>query len=245
MLANCSLAILLPTLLATGTDFPVWLGVPTLIFLFMGFTIWILPKAIAMGNSKIGVAMLVCLQALMIPICLAMARKIIADAVQLPPESFDATVALISVLLIPVAWAVFIITLIVAISLALTVVAAIIVSAIFLLQTLSTVLPFVAANNRFHGWCATLYSYQNRTVERMTGAFVVALVICGLMAGYGALVLDRPTVRFLAYLLDFNIAEDYPGVRHGEPMRLLENGLVVYAKRDGFNVKFNVDHVGG
>lgn len=242
-LANCSLVIMLPVLLATGANFPVWIGGPTLVFLFVGFAIWAVPKGIAIGRSRTGVAVLLCLQAVMIPLCLAAARNIVADALHLPPQSFDVTVALLTVLLIPVAWSALIILLIVIASLVLALAAMLIVFAISFFRLSSIfVLPLATLSDRLRVWCVALHSYQTMTVAHMMGALVAALVVCGLLAGYGALVFDRATIRFAAYILDFSVAKDYPGIRHGEPMRLLENGVVVYAKRDGIEITFEVDY---
>lgn len=229
----------------SGTAFPVWVGVPTLAFLFFGFAIWAVPKAADIARSRGGVAALVCLQALMIPLCLALARNIVADALHLPPQSFDVTVALLSVLLIPVTWSALIIVLILLVSLMLTVAVMFAGLAIFCLQMSSIlVAPLESLSNRLRVWCMMLYSYQSTTVAHITGAFVVALVGCGLVAGYGALVFDRATIRFAAYILDFSISSDYPDVRQGVPMRLLENGVVVYAKRDGMKIGFEVSSFG-
>ncbi|KWB60004.1 hypothetical protein [Burkholderia ubonensis] len=211
-----------------------FMAVPLLLFM-AGFLIWFVPKLLAFGRSQIGTMPIVVVSTLLAPICLGFARQFVGAVVQLPPQSFDVTVALFVVLFIPIGWGV--------------VVGAILsfvcVVSILGVATTSSFRPLVrnfAVNPA--GWLA-------RTLERVAaaeraignhaaGAFVFAIVILLLSAFYASAVLNPTVGRLAAYALDFSYSDIYPGIEPGQRIRLLDNGLVAYAERHGLDVKFDV-----
>lgn len=82
-----------------------FMAVPLLLFM-AGFLIWFVPKLLAFGRSQIGTMPIVVVSTLLAPICLGLARQFVGTVVQLPPQSFDVTVALFVVLFIPIGWGV-------------------------------------------------------------------------------------------------------------------------------------------
>ncbi|KVD28733.1 hypothetical protein WI84_28015 [Burkholderia ubonensis] len=78
-----------------------FMAVPLLLFM-AGFLIWFVPKLLAFGRSQIGTMPIVVVSTLLAPICLGLARQFVGAVVQLPPQSFDVTVALFVVLFIPI-----------------------------------------------------------------------------------------------------------------------------------------------
>jgi hypothetical protein len=52
-----------------------------------------------------------------------------------------------------------------------------------------------------------------------------------------------PAVRVVAYFADYHKASAYPGVEANKKFRLHENGVVSYAKEDGWDLIIKVDFV--
>jgi hypothetical protein len=230
-------------MLATGVLMTVpWTAQPTLtlfmavpLLLFMaGFLIWFVPKLIALGRSQIGTIPIVVVSALLAPICLGVARQFVGDVVQLPPQSFDVTVALFAVLFIPMGWG-------------------IVVGAILALVCLASILGAMAiaffrpwlrifAATR-GGWLARMLSnveVAERAIRNHAlGALVFAAFVVLLSAFYASAVLNPAVGRLAAYAFDFSYSNKYPGIEPGQRIRLLDNGVVAYAERHGLDVKFN------
>ena len=72
------------------------------------------------------------------------------------------------------------------------------------------------------------------------GTILTLIAIVAAVYSYCTVVYDARLVSNLAYFLDFSVAPKYPKLSRRSPMRLLENGFVAYATRDGFEVSFEV-----
>ncbi|AIO39538.1 hypothetical protein WI41_27035 [Burkholderia latens] len=211
------------------------MAVPLVLFM-AGFLIWFVPKLLAFSRSQIGTMPIVVVSTLLAPICLGVSRQFVGMVVRLPPQSFDVTVALFAVLFIPIGWGV-------------------VVSAILLfvcsvsilgVMTTSSFRPFLrifAVNPT--GWLACtlgrVAAAERAIGNHAAGAFVFGIVILLLSAGYASAVANPAVGRLAAYALDFSYADEYPGIRSGERIRLLDNGLVAHAERRGLEVTFDVN----
>ncbi|MFB5153555.1 hypothetical protein WJH60_28615 [Burkholderia orbicola] len=213
------------TLFATG---------PLLLFM-AGFLIWIVPKLLAIGRSQVGTVPLIVVSAVLAPLCLGWARQCIGAAMQLPPQSFDVTVALLTVLLIPLAWAA---------------VVALILLLVFIVSMFSSVTirtlgqsvgSFVSpAAGRIPQMLEKVDLVEREAFYHGLGALASAVVIALLFMFYSKAVLNPAAIRLAAYGLDFSQADKYPGIEPGQRIRLLDNGYVAYAERHGFEVQFDV-----
>ena len=207
---------------------------PLLLFM-AGFLIWIVPKLLAFGRSRVGTVPLVVLSALLAPFCLAGARQYVGAAVRLPPQSFDVTVALYAVLYLPIAWAA------VAVCILLL---AFLVFPIAAMVSSSIRIPLQGFATNPAGWFARtlgrIESVENEAINHALGGIVLAGVIVLFVALYSKAVLNQEVTRLMAYGLDFSQADMYPGIEPGRRMRLLDNGFVAYAERHGHDVQFDV-----
>ncbi|WP_175759364.1 hypothetical protein [Burkholderia ambifaria] len=210
------------------------MAVPLLLFM-AGFVIWFVPKLLAFGRSQIGTMPIVVVSTLLAPICLGLSRQFVGWVVQLPPQSFDVTVALFAVLFIPIGWGV-------------------VVTAILLFVCLVSILGVIATSSfrplvgifavNPAGWLARtlgrVAAAERAIGNHAAGALVFCIVILLSSAFYASAVVNPAVGRLAAYALDFSYADDYPGIRSGQRIRLLDNGLVAYAERNGLEVKFDV-----
>ncbi|MBR8042705.1 hypothetical protein KDW20_31280 [Burkholderia cenocepacia] len=211
-----------------------FMAIPLLLFM-AGFLIWFVPKLLAFGRSQIGTVPIVVVSTLLAPICLGLARQFVGAIVQLPPQSFDVTVALFAVLFIPIGWGVVVGAILLFVGLVL----------ILSVMTSAFFRPFAgifAVNPA--GWLAHTLEHVEaveRTVRNhAAGAFVFATFILLLSAFYASAVLNPAVGRLAAYALDFSYSDKYPGIESGQRIRLLDNSLVAYAERHGFDVEFDV-----
>ncbi|AXF22560.1 hypothetical protein CUJ89_18705 [Burkholderia pyrrocinia] len=207
---------------------------PLLLFM-AGFLIWVVPKLLAIGRSQVGTVPLVVVSAVLAPLCLGWARQCVGMAVQLPPQSFDVTVALLTVLLIPIAWA----------AVAASILILVFAVSIFAAMTSQVFRPLVGTFAMSPtGWLARtlgkIEAAEREAFNHGMGAFVSAAVIVLLFGCYASAVLDPAVVRLAAYGLDFSYANRYPGVEPGRRIRLLDNGFVAYAARQGLDVRLDV-----
>ncbi|WP_186103323.1 hypothetical protein [Burkholderia gladioli] len=81
-----------------------WLSIIPFGLLSIAYAIGLRSSLSQFIDSRLGVTSRIALQALLVPISLGIARQYVADAFQLPPQSFDATVALLTVLVTPMLW---------------------------------------------------------------------------------------------------------------------------------------------
>jgi len=211
------------------------LALPTLLLTVAGFLSWLIPimrrGPIASGWKLLAIGV----QAVLIPLCVSMARIVVTAATGLPGQSFDITVALLAVVFVPFAWSV------VAATLALF---SICFSGIFFtiwdcLHNL--VRPFVVPWSLKMGTIETQRQKAKETSNHVAGFFMTSMLFLLGCSAYIAFVCDQDFVRLMAYALDFSPMEHYPGVESGRHAKLLDNGLIAYAHRTGFDITITVD----
>ncbi|KVM62541.1 hypothetical protein WJ58_02920 [Burkholderia ubonensis] len=231
--------LLLPTaaLVLTGRITPIltWaMALPMLLFM-AGFFVWITPILRELGKPKIRTIPLVVLSALFAPLCLGLARQYVAVALQLPPQSFDVTVALVTSLFIPVIWA----------GLATLILMAGFAVSNLIPVTSEVIRPFltifaVTPEGRPARTLQRLDAIKGSILDHAFGALAVAVAVAMLVAAYAHVVLNPTFIRLAAYGLDFSYASRYPGIQPNRRMRLLDNGFVAYADRQGLDVQIDV-----
>jgi len=238
--ANALLPAVLIGILTTSNLAPTTLllfAVPVLALNSAGFVVWALSTLRNHPLSRHLPMIVIGIQALLIPLCISLAQKVVSEATELPGDAFELTTAILTVLLIPFAWA----TALFAIA-ASAMTIGIVGSAIS--QTiLSLALPFfystgVAAQR------LNAARQQSRAIgQHMLGFLVTTIFILFGATGLFASICQAEVVRIAAYALDFGTAHKYPGIDHSRPMKLLENNVVVYATRTGFEVDFDVESI--
>ncbi|WP_186101288.1 hypothetical protein [Burkholderia gladioli] len=188
-------------------------------------------------DSRLGVTSRIALQALLVPISLGIARQYVAEAFQLPPQSFDATVALLTVLVTPMLWFLL--------AAAVGVVTGTLCMIASMTGTLASPLfsplqPVIGTHPWFIDLSQRYRDLDRKAIDHAGGSFASAVLIALIVGTCASAILKPNHIRLAAYYADFSIANRYPGLIKGRRMRLLDNGYVVYAERHGSDITIQV-----
>jgi hypothetical protein len=204
-----------------------------------GFFMWCVPAIqtwIVVWERPFAKLPLILMHLFALLIATALARSMVAQALGLPPQSFDLTVAFLALLFyVPAAMAIAAVILTVAGGLLF-----LIFAMLFLVggsaQLLSPVLVWLGVKKLPRGDSFIIYFHSAAAL--MAGYF--------LMAGYdfftgpyNARVLEA--IRYLSVKSDFHSSPNYPGVEADEWVHPLENGYIAYARMEkGENMHISV-----
>jgi hypothetical protein len=75
------------------------------------------------------------------------------------------------------------------------------------------------------------------------GAMVVSLLSWQAIDEGNSWISDPTSIKWVAYVSDFQFAARYPGIDPNKRLRLHENGVVSYAEQDGWDIKITVGEV--
>ena len=190
---------------------------------------------ISVWDKPFGKAPVILLHLLVLLISTAISRWIVAEALGLPPQSFDITVGFLVLAFYIPAWLLlgaFVFTLlgfVLLIGVGLGALFLIPLSVIASLLNIFNLLPYLRkAWSKVAPAKLSFIDVQGHSV----GALLSGIILINL---YGALVSDvRPwiysSVRLIAVLSDFQPAVNYPGVQAGERAHPLDNGFIAVAK---------------
>jgi hypothetical protein len=175
------------------------------------------------------------------------ARLLVADALGLPPQDFEITVAVWSILLYPAVW------------LFMTAVCTFLICVVFLLLALLldlTTTPLLDLPLRTIGHLfpevsrpCTFLEAQRHVLSynawgHAVGAMCATFFVLYLLVGYDHTAKGlKPVVRWIAYLADFQDVPRYPGLERGKRTRIHENGVVSYAEPSGWDISISVTRV--
>jgi hypothetical protein len=213
----------------------------------IGFGIWLWPWLQRIWDWKIGKLAITLLHGGILLLSIIPARLLVAEALGLPPQDFDVTVAFCVLLFYPPLW--------------------LIVFEVFTL--LFAIIRFIAAAlcsfttyfpiNVLVLLIAKLFpagSGPRLFLERDIGKFVWRgfVHIIGVMGIVFGITLFwqwyspatrslKPIVRAVAYFADFQQVSLYPGVDVNRRLRLHENGVVSYAEERGWDIVISVEKV--
>jgi len=212
-------------------------ALPSMALFCAGFMKWAIPSVLRIFASARSRWLWIIPQTLLFPFCISLARGAVAFSTGLPPQFFDLTVALISILFVPLAW----IFLVSGVSLA---------GAVFGTFTWSLGRTFARFVEYFKTICslspAPSMPSKNaggQVSDHLIGYFVTLTLLLGLSSVYEEHVRRPDIIRLLVYVLDFNRVTIYPGLKHDVPLRLIDNGKVAYATRTGWNVSIVVEEL--
>lgn len=134
----------------------------------------------------------------------AYSRNLVADSLMLPPQDFDLTVSLLTLLLYIPTWGI--------------VTAAVLAILVLLFYFASLVIGAVGKS-------------PTKPLLHSAGVFMLLLFVTGALDTFFAHEKRiTPLVRLAALFLDYQPAENYPGVKKGERVRLHENGIISVAE---------------
>lgn len=173
----------------------------------VGFSVWCAPFVAKVWAHPIGKALIAVFHLLVLLLATAFARFVVASSLGLPPQDFDMTIGVISIIAYIPAWSIVI-------SIVLGVGA-------IILELVSFGAMF---GSRSLGTVATFFA-------RMFGA----LAICFISSSFYDFAMKNekslhPLVKWVAFFCDFQPAPRYPGVAEGERIRLHENGVISVAQ---------------
>jgi hypothetical protein len=192
-----------------------------------GLAMWCLPAVRWLQRAwdkPFAKTLIVLLHILVLLVATVLARSMVADALALPPQSFDSTVGFLVLLFYLPA-----LMLVAALILAL---AGIILILITLLQLpLDWALRYLTLLIRAFGGLAPLQQTRSTVLLHGFGAFIASALLLQSYAYLAANYQPRlyTLVRVIALKSDFYPAPLYPGVRPGELIHPLENGFAAFA----------------
>lgn len=200
-----------------------------------GFIIRYFPWVRTLWSKTIGK---IILGAIHIPIpflSAALARDLLIHSFGLPANSFEFTQHIIEIICILPIWS-FIITIFM-----LLILVALIVGFIlsFMLEKYCGVASIISNKAKmFQGKVKTM---GNVCALDMLG--VVSVIYVLTLAGKVPLSISPNVVKYIAYVSDYRIYPNYPGIDHTKKSVLLDNGLVSYAEETPKGIKIWVDNV--
>jgi hypothetical protein len=222
----------------------------------IGFGSWIFPWLRKLWRSAMGKLVLAWLHAVVVVLTLIPAYSLVAEAVELPPQDFEVTVALCAaVLFLPIAW----------IDVFLFPIAILSVLLFFAFGVLSLLNVMLSSE----GWRLLILCLKpnfptaayrlrrfveqgrSKSVEhasnswgRALGAFMLVFVVAVAHEQYpSAKAYLKPIVRGVAYLADYQQVPKYPGIDGNRRSRIHENGIVSCAEDRGWDFVISVDSV--
>jgi hypothetical protein len=222
----------------------------------IGFGSWIFPWLRKIWRSAMGKLVLTWLHAVVVVLALIPAQLLVAEAVELPPQDFEVTVALCAaVLFLPVAWiAIFLVPI--------AILSMFLFFAFGVLSLLNTMVSsgvwevlilFLEPNFPTAAYRLRRFVEQGRSKSaelawkswgRAFGAFMLVFVVAVAHGQYpSAKAYLKPIVRGVAYLADYQQVPKYPGVDENRRSRVHENGIVSYAEDRGGDIVISVDSV--
>lgn len=173
----------------------------------IGFSVWCSPFVTKVWAHPIGKALIAVFHLLVLLLATAFARFVVASSLGLPPQDFDMTVGIISIIAYIPAWSIVISIVLGVGAIVLELVG---LGAMFTNCSIGTVAPFFA---------------------RMFGALAICFISSSIydfaMKNEKSL---HPLVKWVAFFCDFQPAPRYPGVAEGERIRLHENGVISVAQ---------------
>jgi hypothetical protein len=167
---------------------------------------------------------------------LILARMLITEVLGLPPQDFDVTVRVWTLLFYLPVWA-FIFVVLAFVFVLITFFINIPLSLI----SSSTILDIFLKKNR---WKVALDKHVFRNFGHVLGAFMFGSLIAMGLDQFPAVVSSlEPAIRLTAYYADYQMVSRYPGVDVTKKLRVHTNGLVSYAEKHGWDVIISVEKI--
>ncbi|QKG67115.1 hypothetical protein HP062_16875 [Pseudomonas sp. B14-6] len=193
-----------------------------------GFVTWCLPAVHwmrAMWEKPFGKTPVVLLHVLVLIVATVLSRFVVAEALGLPPQTFDMTVGFLALVFYIPAW-------MVVAAIILTIIGLIMFSASMALMLIELLFQYVATYLKIVGCNLSARKNKNLTIFHSFGAIIAGIF---LLSSYTFLTQKyqpwiHSSVRFIAVLSDFQPAINYPGVLPGERVHPLENGFIAFAR---------------
>lgn len=192
-----------------------------------GFVMWCLPAARwmrTMWEKPFGKTPLVLLHVLVLIVATVLSRFVVAEALGLPPQTFDMTVGFLVLFFYIPAW-------MVVVAVILTIFGFIMFLASMARMLIELLYQYIATYLKIVGCNLTPKSNVNLAIFHSFGAIIAGIFLLGsytfLMQTYQPWI--NSSVRFIAVLSDFQPAINYPGVLAGERVHPLENGFIAFA----------------
>jgi hypothetical protein len=198
------------------------------------FVKWIWPWLRKIWHFTVGKLILTWLHAVVLWLAAVYARKLVAEALGLPPQDFDMTVAACTLIFYIPVWLVLF-SLLAGIICVILIVFSFLVSIPSSLVLVSMLFPeFIAKQQR-----RAFRSFTNALGAR--GAVGAIALVEGQLPAFTKRI--EPVIRGIAYVADFQEVSVYPGVDTNRKLRLHENGVVSYAEEHGWDISISVEKV--
>ncbi len=210
----------------------------------VGFALWVVPKLRKAWASSFGKLALTLLHGLVLLLSVILARFLVAEALGLPPQDFDMTVSILTLLLYLPVW----ILVIAGLTFLFFATALVCVAVLFIADHIVSlaILPLqllLPTESREH------LSSRRRVLGYKGLCLVMGVAAVSLMAAhtwdwsFAEIRSLGPLIRLVAYYSDFQEVSLYPGVEVNKRLRLHENGVVSYAERQGWVISISVKKI--
>lgn len=175
-------------------------------FFVIGFFMWCWPAVKKIWLHPVGSTFIVVLHLFALLLSAILARNVVAAALGLPPQDFDVSVSFMALLLYVPAWSVVV----------------------------SVPIGFFALILYLIALLSGVSNGADKNVAKFFGHTVGACIVFSCSLSFFDLVIKNekflhPLVRRIAFYGDFQQTDAYPGIGHGERIRLHENGVISLA----------------
>ena len=208
-----------------------------------GFLFWVIPLLKAKWKTKAGKWIISILHAAVLFLAIIPSRILVADALGLPPQDFEMTVATLTILIYVPLWVVLVAacTSMVGLLLLLPLLVVGLLSPILAVDGLLRLSPRCRSviQLKWNLICQSAWKFYGHGV----GAMVICLLSWHAVDESNTWIANPTLIKWVAYISDFQFAPSYPGIDKAKRLRLHENNVVSYAERDDWNIKITVDRV--
>lgn len=233
----------------------------------IGFLSWIAPWLKTKWKTRAGKWIISIWHVAVLFIAVFPSRLFVANALGLPPQDFELTVATVAILLYAPLWVVlaavctavvgFLFVLRSMLSAMLAGFVSMVVAFVFMVESFfmafnhtQTSRPILSRNNFFVQSQSKLAQLKRElewksysTYGHGFGAIVISFLAGFAWDQTNYWISHHKFIKWVAYTSDFQFAACYPGVDANKRLRLHENGVVSYAEQDGWDIKITVGRV--
>lgn len=211
----------------------------------VGFASWVGPQLKKIWDSSFGKLALALLHGLVLLLSAILARFLVAEALRLPPQDFDLTIGIWTLVLYLPVWlcTISVLTSLFGVIAMFYILVLIIVNglreiaSIFSLLLAPASLTPVSLQRGASG-------FEIKGWWHVMGVLAVLTLVAYIWTWSFAEIRSLgPLIRWVAYCADFQEASLYPGIEVNKKFRLHENGVVSYAERQGWDISISVEKV--
>lgn len=210
----------------------------------VGFCVTTYPTARSMWKHQLGAWFRRGCHAVLFFVAFIPARTLVSSAMRLPGQDFDATVAMLAVIVYPGLW--LLLLSILCLIIGLLQLLKFYIIHISTLPLIDNFVKFVGRDIRNERIRKFIFEERKITAsfslfQWMGATFTAILLMYGFDKIGETLAKNDQIIKNIAYYTDYQIADDYPGIKKQFRYHLHENGVVSYALRVKGKIEIQID----